>query len=129
MSPKFFTEQATNGLVPYVSDYACEAVAVGDAHFWLIGRATTGRRIPTTLCIGLVDEGSRLNINNTNVTAEMLELLPRMTPELAAAIIDWRDANEEITSPAARKRTRMRGCARPIIARTRRLIRWTSCGS
>ena len=42
-----------------------------------------------------------MNINNTNVTAEMLELLPRMTPELAAAIIDWRDANEDVTSGGA----------------------------
>jgi len=97
---KVLTDQATNGLVPYISDYASEAVAVGDAHFWLIGR-TDGQTTPNEITYGLVDEGSRLNINNTNVTAEMLELLPRMTPELAAAIIDWRDANEDVTSGGA----------------------------
>lgn len=93
-------DQATNGLVPYISDYASEAVAVGDAHFWLIGR-TDGQAAPNQITFGLVDEASRLNINNTNVTAEMLELLPRMTPELAAAIIDWRDANEDLTAGGA----------------------------
>jgi len=97
---KVLYEQATNGLVPYITDYASEAVSVGDAHFWLIGR-TDGQAAPNEITFGLVDEGAKLNINNTNVTAEMLELLPRMTPELAAAIIDWRDANEDVTSGGA----------------------------
>ena len=94
------TDQATNGIVPYFTDYANEAVAVGDAHFWLIGR-TDGQSSPNQIAYGLVDEGSKLNINNTNVTAEMLELLPRMIPELAAAIIDWRDSNEDLTAGGA----------------------------
>jgi type II secretory pathway component PulK len=97
---KVLAEQATNGLVPYIDDYAKEAIAVGDAHFWLIGR-TDGQAAPNDVVYGLVDEGSKLNINNTNVTAEMLELLPRMTPELAAAIVDWRDADEDLTAGGA----------------------------
>lgn len=97
-------EQATNGLVPYVYDYANEAVQIGDAHFWLIGR-NDGQSRADQVTFGLVDESSKLNINNTNVTAEMLELLPRMTPELAAAIIDWRDADEEVTSGGAEAET------------------------
>ena len=97
---KVLTDQATNGIVPYYTDYASEAMAVGDAHFWLIGR-TDGQAAPNEIVFGLVDEGSKLNINNTNVTAEMLELLPRMTPELAAAIVDWRDANEDATTSGA----------------------------
>lgn len=97
---KILAEQATNGLVPYIDDYAKEAVAVGDAHFWLIGR-DDGQATPNEVVFGLVDEGSKLNLNNTNVTAEMLELLPGMTSEFAAAIIDWRDANEDITSGGA----------------------------
>ncbi|MGC3961421.1 MAG: type II secretion system protein GspK [Verrucomicrobiota bacterium] len=97
---KILAEQATNGLVPYINDYASEAVAVGDAHFWLIGR-NDGQTALSDVSYGLMDEGSKLNINNTNVTLEMLELLPRMTTELAAAIIDWRDANEDLTSGGA----------------------------
>ena len=97
-------DQATNGIVPYYTDYANEAVSVGDAHFWLIGR-TDGQAAPNEIVYGLVDEGSKLNINNTNVTAEMLELLPRMTPELAAAIIDWRDSNEDVATSGAEAET------------------------
>lgn len=97
---QILAEQATNGVVPYRDDYASEAVAIGDAHFWLIGR-DDGQGAPNQIAFGLVDEGSKLNINNTNVTLEMLELLPRMTPELAAAIIDWRDADEEVTDGGA----------------------------
>jgi len=40
-----------------------------------------------------VDEASKLNLNTA--TAEMLEKLPGMTPELAAAIVDWRDEDDE----------------------------------
>ena len=101
---KVLADQATNGIVPYITDYANEAMAIGDAHFWLIGR-TDGQTAPNQITFGLVDEGSKLNINNTNVTAEMLELLPRMTPELAAAIIDWRDSNEDVTAGGAEAET------------------------
>lgn len=97
---KVLYEQATNGLVPYYADYSSEAVTLGDTHFWLIGR-NDGQSTPNEITFGLVDESSRLNINNTNVTAEMLELLPGMTTELAAAIIDWRDSNEDVTSGGA----------------------------
>jgi len=104
------TNQATNGIVPYLNDYASEAVPVGNAtddranpHFWLIGRdeGESGQLVQGQIAFGLVDEGAKLNINNPEVTLEMLELLPRMTAEFAAAIIDWRDANEDISSGGA----------------------------
>jgi type II secretory pathway component PulK len=98
------TEQATNGIVPYANDYANDAVLVGNAHFWLIGR-DDGQGSPNQITFGLVDEGSKLNLNNTNITVEMLELLPRMTPELAAAIIDWRDADSTISTSGAEAET------------------------
>lgn len=101
---KVLTDQATNGVVPYANEYASEAVLVGDSHFWLIGR-DDGQGTPNQITFGLVDEGAKLNINNTNVTFEMLELLPRMTSEFAAAIIDWRDADEEVTSGGAEAET------------------------
>jgi type II secretory pathway component PulK len=105
------TNQATNGVVPYLNDYASEEVAVGNAtddrtnpHFWLIGR-DDGQGSPNQIAFGLVDESAKLNINNPNVTLEMLELLPRMTSEFAAAIVDWRDANEDISSGGAEAET------------------------
>jgi type II secretory pathway component PulK len=93
-------EQGTNGLVPYRYDYAAEAVALGDTRFWIIGR-NDGLTAPNQVTFGLVDESSKLNLNNTNITREMLEMLPRMTPELAAAIIDWRDADDQVTNGGA----------------------------
>jgi type II secretory pathway component PulK len=106
------TNQATNGVVPYRNDYLAAQVSVGNApdddanaHFWLIGRDTSQQETPNQITFGLVDEGSKLNINNPNVTPEMLELLPRMTPELAAAIVDWRDADDDISTGGAESET------------------------
>src|SRR5258708_2656299 len=84
---------ATNGTVPAVTSYQSEAVPVGDAHFWLIGRAGDyqAQIQPDQVFFGLVDESSKLNLNT--VTADMLNLLTNMTPELAANIVDWRNTN------------------------------------
>jgi DNA uptake protein ComE-like DNA-binding protein len=78
---------AANGAVPDILDYKAEALPVGEATFWLIGRE------PNELAtnepyFGLVDEASKLNLNTA--TRGMLEALPGMTPELAEAIISWR---------------------------------------
>lgn len=89
----------TPGTLPYLTAFQSEEVPLGESTFWLIGRhdEQTTRDIPY---FGLVDEASKLNLNSTNLTAEMLALLPipGMTPQIAGAIIDWRDADEEIAS-------------------------------
>ena len=94
----------TNGSLPDLIAYQREAVPLGDARFWLIGRETNlwqnGPYLPT---FGLVDEGSKLNLNTA--TAAMLEYLPRMTPELAAAIVDWRDSDSTISPSGAESET------------------------
>src|SRR5260370_9820272 len=73
---------ATNGTVPDVTSYQSEAVPVGDAHFWLIGRA--GDYQPQTQpdqgFFGLVDESSKLNLNTE--TADMLNLLTNITSSM-----------------------------------------------
>lgn len=90
--------------------YRASAVAVGDARFWFLGRnpdqvsSSLGR--VTQPYFGLVDEASKLNLNTA--TVEMLQLLPRMTPELAAAIIDWRDDNDDVTQYGAEEETYQR---------------------
>jgi type II secretory pathway component PulK len=92
------------GLLPDVKTYQCEAAAVGDASFWFIGRDPKVSQITTDLpYFSLVDEASKLNLNT--VTAAMLELLPRMTPELAGAIVDWRDADSDLTEMGAEEET------------------------
>ncbi len=91
----------TNGVMPDPSTYLCEAVPVGDPRggdgergvprFWLIGRDTNNLVATSQVGFGLVDEGSKLNLNTA--TSNMLVYLPRMTVDLTVAILDWRDTN------------------------------------
>ena len=84
------TMYSTNGAVPSKTQFSCEAVPVGDAHFWLIGRdpSETPSSDPY---FGLVDEASKLNLNT--VTTNTLLWLPNMTEDFAYAIVDWRSTN------------------------------------
>lgn len=95
----------TPGLIPDENSYERERVPVGDAGFWFIGRSDQQTALDEPW-FGLVDEASKLNLNTA--TLSMLEALPRMTPELAAAIIDWRDANSTITDGGAEDETYQR---------------------
>ena len=70
-----------------------QAVSVGDGCFWIV-RPDFGD--PSLPLWGLVDEASKVNLNSAPVT--VLELLPWMSEETAAAIIDWRDTDETITA-------------------------------
>jgi DNA uptake protein ComE-like DNA-binding protein len=81
---------STNGAVPANTQFSCQAVPVGDAHFWIIGRdpSETSSSDPY---FSLVDEGSKLNLNT--VGTNTLEFLPNMTTDFADAIVDWRSTN------------------------------------
>lgn len=81
----------SNGCVIDPGTYVNKAVPVGDAHFWLIGRDTNTPVGPGTITFGLVDEGSKLNLNKAPSNA--IVWLPRMTTDLAQGILDWRDTN------------------------------------
>src|SRR5215471_15425028 len=81
----------SNGCVPFLLDYQCQAVPVGDARFWLIGRDTNNLASSSSVCFGLVDESSKLNLNYTPSNA--LVWLPRMTLDLTQSIVDWRSTN------------------------------------
>ncbi|HEX7652658.1 MAG TPA: helix-hairpin-helix domain-containing protein [Verrucomicrobiae bacterium] len=84
---------ATNGTVPDPSQFKCAAVALGDAHFWLIGRDPAGGN-STEPYFGLVDEGAKLNINTANTNT--LSYLPGMGMDFAQAIVDWRNTNTSL---------------------------------
>jgi type II secretory pathway component PulK len=89
-----------SGSLPDPLTYVSEAVPVGDSYFWLIGRATNATQIKAdTPVYGLVDEASKLNLNTA--TVDMLSNLPRITPQLAAAMVDWRDADDTPTENGA----------------------------
>lgn len=95
----------TPGLIPDENSYERERVAVGDASFWFIGRSDQQTALDEPW-FGFVDEASKLNLNTA--TLAMLEALPRMTPEIAAAIIDWRDSNSTVSDGGAEDETYLR---------------------
>jgi DNA uptake protein ComE-like DNA-binding protein len=87
------------GLLPATNTYLCSGVPVGNAYFWLIGRDTNAwQNGPYQPVFGLVDEASKLNLNTA--TADMLALLPRMTPDIAASIVAWRSPANNNSSGA-----------------------------
>ena len=57
--------QLTNGTVPDAQSYLADGVAVGDSHFWLIGRDTNNSSLGQVF-FGLVDEASKVNINTAS---------------------------------------------------------------
>ena len=88
-------QDGSNGVAPDVTTYQSEAVAVGDAHFWLIGRDTNTPSGPGQIAFGLVDEAAKININSasSNVLAALVYELPQANQDIATAILDWRDTN------------------------------------
>ena len=97
----------TPGTMPDLEneDYVAEAVPIGDATCWLVGRDASNKNgnnasEPTW---GLIDEAGKLNLNTA--TLDMLEALPNMPVKLAAAIIDWRDSDEDVTAGGAESQT------------------------
>ncbi|MBN1676051.1 MAG: general secretion pathway protein GspK [Kiritimatiellae bacterium] len=93
---------AQGGQFPPLDTYVSENVPVGLARFWFLGRMPDALSSRTP-AFGLVDECAKLNINTAS--RAMLEGLPGMTPELAAAILDWRDEDEQIREGGAESET------------------------
>jgi len=89
------TNYGASGAMPNIADYKAEALPVGEAQFWMLGRdygqsGSVTTQLATDPVYGLIDEGSKLNINRA--TRAMLMELPNMTDDLADAIINWRRA-------------------------------------
>ena len=82
--------------LPDINNYRSEAVPVGDATFWLIGRSERNVALDQP-SFGLVDEASKLNLNAPWLTVDILMNFPRMTAELAGSILDWRDTDSTVT--------------------------------
>ncbi|MBN2449085.1 MAG: general secretion pathway protein GspK [Lentisphaeria bacterium] len=89
------------GTLPDRESYEAEDVAIGNCRVWLLGRgADVSASAPT---YALEDECSRLNLNRAE--PEMLEALPGMTAEFAAAIGDWIDEDADISAGGAESET------------------------
>jgi len=87
----------TPGTRPDVTLEAWEAVPIGEATVWFIGRGTP--IADDQPVFDLADEASKLDLNTA--TQDMLAQLPRMTEDLAAAIIDWRDTDDDVSTGGA----------------------------
>lgn len=83
--------------LPDINNYRSDAVPVSDATFWLIGRSDRNTAVDQ-VSFGLVDEASKLNLNAPWLTVDLLMNLPKMTVELAGAILDWRDTDSEVNA-------------------------------
>jgi type II secretory pathway component PulK len=104
--------------MPSPAYFRADAVKVGNAEFWLIGRDTNG--LATSMqgdhpVWGLIDEASKLNLNKA--TAAMLENLPQMTPDLAAAIYDWRTGSNTPASTGGAKSQTYSGLNPPYLCK------------
>jgi len=89
--------EEANGDPTTLTDLPCQQVQVGDGYFWLLEpRPTDGQ----TYSFGIEDEASKLNLNTG--TVDMLSLLPDMTAELAASIVDWRTADTTVSTNGAK---------------------------
>jgi len=81
-----------NGEVPTDANSPCNGLIVGNGMFWII-RPNFDNDL--RVAYGIVDEASKVNINTAS--QDVLTMLPRMMREDAAAIIDWRDSDDNIT--------------------------------
>jgi DNA uptake protein ComE-like DNA-binding protein len=81
----------------YNSAQAFRDVALGRGHFQVFrrGRSDEGGGI----IYGVSDEESRLNVNYA--ATDELARLSGMTPDIVAAILDWRDEDDEVTPGGA----------------------------
>lgn len=77
-------------------DFADQAVPIGQGYFWLLKHDPGD---DAGYVFGVTDAPSKLNLNTA--TQQMLSELPNMTRNLAAAAIDWRDGDDDITGGGA----------------------------
>jgi len=96
---KLIVKQATSTLsTPDSALYECEAVVIGNAKSWVLGR-NSNEQDHKVYHYGLVDEASKLNINTA--TKEMLLKLPGIDESQVDAIIDWRDKDDATSNQGA----------------------------
>lgn len=94
-------QYALNGSIPNLDpnnpDFYCEALPIGQAQVWYIGRDNNTYPINATdPTWGVVDESSKLNLNTasrTMIEALLQQLNPNYNPDLVDAIIAWRTAS------------------------------------
>ncbi len=105
--------------MPSPANFKADAVKVGNATFWLIGRDTNDLESSAQgdhPVWGLVDEASKVNLNNA--TAAMLQNLPQMTANLAAAMYDWQTGSNATASTGGAKSQTYSGLNPPYLCKS-----------
>jgi type II secretory pathway component PulK len=105
--------------MPSPAHFRADAVKVGNATFWLIGRDTNDLESSAQgdhPVWGLVDEASKVNLNNA--TAAMLQNLPQMTANLAAAMYDWQTGSNATASTGGAKSQTYSGLNPPYLCKS-----------
>lgn len=105
--------------IPSTANFHADAVKVGNGKFWLIGRDTND--LTTSAqgdhpVWGLVDEASKVNLNNA--TAAMLLNLPQMTQNLSAAMFDWQSSSNAQPSAGGAKSETYSGLNPPYLCKS-----------
>jgi len=80
----------------YMSQLNFEARPLGNCYIWFIRQNMDDE---TQLDYGMQDEAAKIDINTATET--MLEYLPNMDVNVAASIVDWRDADDNVTQAAS----------------------------
>ncbi len=88
-------EEIATGNPPGISDLGVEAEPLAGGYYWLIRPGYDDVQQD----FGLIHEAGKININSAE--ADVLVELPGVTPEIADAIVDWRDADEEQSDAGA----------------------------
>lgn len=99
------SRELVNGAIAYAQALATEAIDTTLAEEaqplgedWII-LISPDHEQDDRASYGLIDEAAKVNLNTAS--ADMLLKLPGMNEELAAAIIDWRDGDSELTTNGA----------------------------
>ena len=86
----------SGNITPGMDFLPVEAEVMGEGIYWVI-RPDFGSDDEASF--GVLAENSRLNLSDLPV--EVLERLPRVDRQMAAAIVDWRDGNEDLEPSGA----------------------------
>ncbi|MCD8534020.1 MAG: type II secretion system protein GspK [Verrucomicrobia bacterium] len=93
------TSSEEAGNIPDTANYTSQFFQIGEATVYLIGRSGDTTLQSSSPTFGPIDEASKININTAPI--EVLQSLPMITQEFAAALIDWRDEDDDVTENGA----------------------------
>lgn len=93
------SEMEESGMHPDPNEYNSQYFNIGDSTVFLLGRTGEEPITSTEPVFGIIDETGKININLAPY--DILVNLPTITPEFAAAIIDWRDEDDDVTENGA----------------------------